>query len=319
MVWTVLGFVPWIIYWVLTGMGNTRAAILAGLGFSLALNVYRFARRKVKILDAVSLAFLAISAFVTFVLGSDLLASYGGVLSDLTLASVAWGSLLAGNPFTLDYAKEDWDQAFWDNPIFVETNQIITAVWGGVFTVQMLLEGMAMMADLQGAARLVLVAVGPRALLAVAVFFSAWFPRWYPQRAAARRGGEAAAAPLAAGSRERAVGAADGPAGLRLIASMPLGFDAGAAGDMQATIQFRLSGEGGGAGYLEIGSGNCAYHPGEVDRPTLTIESPAEVWTAISRGEMSGTEALLNGHYQASGDLSVLMRLGSLFGAPESA
>lgn len=143
MVWTILAFAPWILYWVLAGMGNTTAAILLGLGVSLAINGYRFAVRKVKILDVVSLVFLSIATLVTLVLRSDFMVFYGGVLSDTTLALVAWGSLIVGNPFTYDYAKEDWDEAFWDNPIFIKTNQIITAVWGVIFTVQALAGGTA--------------------------------------------------------------------------------------------------------------------------------------------------------------------------------
>jgi len=249
----------------------------------------------------VSLGFLAISALITLVLGSDLLVFYGGVLSDATLALMAWGSLIAGNPFTYDYAKEDWDEAFWDDPIFVETNQIITAVWGGIFTTQALIGGTAMVMGLEGMTRIILVAVVPRSLLAIGIAFSAWFPHWYPQRAAARRGGQ------------RIDGIPDGVAGLRLVEFMPLAFNAGAADDMRATVQFHLSGDDGGAGYLQIEPGRCTFHPGKADQPTLVIESPAEVWAAIVRGEMNGTEAFLTGAYRATGDLNVLLRFDAMF------
>jgi hypothetical protein len=42
MTWTAIAFVPWIFYWILAGMGYTTAAILLGLGVSLAINSYRF-------------------------------------------------------------------------------------------------------------------------------------------------------------------------------------------------------------------------------------------------------------------------------------
>jgi putative sterol carrier protein len=323
MAWAVIAFVPWILYWVLAGTGHTTAAILLGMGVSLAINGYRLAIGKVKILDVVTLVFLAVSAFVTLVLGNDLLVFYGGVLSDATLALMAWGSLAAGNPFTYDYAKEDWDRAFWNDPIFVQTNQIITAVWGVIFSVQALVGGTSMALGLEGMARIVLVAVIPRALLAVGTAFSAWFPRWYPQRAAARQG------------RQGLSRAPDGLTGLRLVEFMPLAFNAGAAGDpstalrlcsgqgsgqaLQALIQFHLSGDGGGAGYLKIESGHCTFHPGEAAQPTLVIESPAEVWTAIARGEISGAEAFLSGAYRATGDLGVLMQFGKLFSSAPQA
>jgi putative sterol carrier protein len=319
MAWTVVAFIPWILYWVLAGTGRTTAAVLSGLAVSLAINGYRFAVRKVKILDSVSLLFLAISAFVTLVLRSDLLAFYGGMLADATLALMAWGSLLAGNPFTYDYAKEDWDKAFWNDPIFIETNQIITAVWGGIFTVQALMGGLALAMELEGSARIVLVAALPRLLLVVGVAFSAWFPTWYPQRAAARRSRQVASRASGIG-KPGGIGMPGDIAGLQLIKSMPLTFNAKAAGNLQASIQFRLGGDGGGTGYLDIAAGRCTFHPGEAEQPALVIESPADVWTAISRGEKNGTEAFLSGAYRATGDMSLLMQLETLFGAhsPES-
>jgi hypothetical protein len=285
-VWATIAFVPWIVYWVLAGMGHTSAAILLGLGVSLVINGYRVAVRKIKTLDLVSLIFLGIGAWVTLVLGSDLLVFYGGVLSDATLSLVAWGSLLAGNPFTYDYAKEDWDEAFWNDPIFIKTNQIITAVWGLIFSAQALVGGTSLVMGLEGIPRIVLVAIIPRTLLIVGILFSAWFPRWYPPRAAARPG------------RQRASDISGDLAGLRLVEAMPSAFDARAAGDLQATIQFYLDGDG-----------------GEADQPTLTIESPAEVWTAVARGERNGAEAFLSGAYQASGDLGILIQLDKLFSA----
>jgi putative sterol carrier protein len=300
-VWATIAFVPWIVYWVLAGMGHTSAAILLGLGVSLAINGYRVAVRKIKTLDLVSLIFLGIGAWVTLVLGSDLLVFYGGVLSDATLSLVAWGSLLAGNPFTYDYAKEDWDEAFWNDPIFIKTNQIITAVWGLIFSAQALVGGTSLVMGLEGIPRIVLVAIIPRTLLVAGFLFSTWFPRWYPPRAAARN------------SHRPAIGISGDLTGLRLVEALPSTFDARAAGDLQATIQFYLDGDGGGAGYLGIESGHCVFYRGEADQPTLTIESPAEVWTAVARGERNGAEAFLSGAYQVSGDLGILIQLDKLF------
>ena len=50
----------------------------------------------------------------------------------------------------------------------------------------------------------------------------------------------------------------------------------------------------------------------------LTIESPAKVWMAISRGEMNGAEAFLNETYRADGDLGILLQLDKLFSSQSS-
>ncbi|HDQ74110.1 MAG TPA: SCP2 sterol-binding domain-containing protein [Chloroflexi bacterium] len=302
---TALGFTPWIIYWVLAGMGHTTPAILFGLAVSLGINGYRLVNCKVKIMDAVSLIFLAIAAFVTLLLRSDVLVFYGGVLSDTTLALMAWGSLLLGNPFTYDYAKEDWDESFWDDPLFVKTNQIVTAVWGVVFTVQALSGATSMAMGLDGVARIALVAIVPRALLLGGIAFSAWFPHWYPPRVLAQQ----------RPSNINTTGVPEEMTGLQLIEAMPLAFDAQAAGGLAATLQFILEGEGGGLCYLSLEEGRCSYHPGQVPQPTLTIESPVAVWDAIARGEMDGAEAFMNSSYRAEGDMSLLIQLNTLFGA----
>lgn len=82
---------------------------------------------------------------------------------------------------------------------------------------------------------------------------------------------------------------------------MSLAFNAEAAGHLQATVQFHLNCDGGSAGYLQIESGRCALHPGETAQPTLVIERPTEVWTAIARGEINGAETFLSGAYRATG------------------
>jgi len=97
------------------------------------------------------------------------------------------------------------------------------------------------------------------------------------------------------------------------IEGMPLAFDYAAAGDLTATIQFGVSGSEPGVYHLRIAGGECTFHVGSAEAPTLTVATPSEVWLQISRGEVSGQEALMKGMYSASGDLSLLLRLDDLF------
>lgn len=299
MAWVFIGFVPWIIYWSLSGPGLDVAGMGGALAAALLLNGYRAYIHNYKILDLVTLGYYAVAFSATVLAGTDLFITYGGVLVYLVLAGVAWGSLIARNPFTYDYAREDWDRAFWTNPIFIETNQIITAVWGVIFALNMLLNIIELGLDFP--ASLIVGVILPLVGVGGGIAFSSWFPRYYPQRAAARRGGRKVSIPQSI-------------TGLKIIEMMPYVFNATAAGDLEATIQFHLSGEGGGVGYLEIASGRCTYHPGEAASPDLVIDSPAEVWTAIARGERSGAEAFLTGAYRATGDLNILLRFEAMFG-----
>ena len=98
-----------------------------------------------------------------------------------------------------------------------------------------------------------------------------------------------------------------------LLQSMPPGFDPTAAGDMEAVYQFEIAGGEEFIAHLRIGGGNCTFHEGPADRPGVVIKSPADVWLGISRGEIDGRQAFMTGKYKVEGDLSLLMKLGSLF------
>ncbi len=104
------------------------------------------------------------------------------------------------------------------------------------------------------------------------------------------------------------------------IEGMALVFDPAASGDLEATIQFDISGGEPDVYHLEISGGACTFSNGPSVDPTLTITTPSEVWARISSGGISGREALLEGLYEVHGDASLLTRLDQLFGrAPEEA
>jgi putative sterol carrier protein len=100
-----------------------------------------------------------------------------------------------------------------------------------------------------------------------------------------------------------------------VIAGTPTTFNAEAAGDMVAVIYYKVTGEEPGDYYLEIADGTCTFHEGTPASPTLTIETPSEVWVAISTGQVDGQQAFMEQKYKASGDFGLLMKLNSLFGA----
>jgi len=98
-----------------------------------------------------------------------------------------------------------------------------------------------------------------------------------------------------------------------IIAGMTTVFNAEAAGDLVADIQYNISGEEPGSYYLHIEEGACLFIEGRADSPTLTIHTPSEVWLSISRGEIDGQVALMEGKYSAEGDYNLLLRLNDIF------
>jgi putative sterol carrier protein len=102
-----------------------------------------------------------------------------------------------------------------------------------------------------------------------------------------------------------------------LLRGMAVTFNPQVAGDLNATIQFEVSGKQPGDWFLSIERGRCTIHEGRSDSPTLTIHTPSEIWLAIANGEMDGKQALMEGEYAAHGDMGLLMRMNDLFGSTE--
>ena len=73
---------------------------------------------------------------------------------------------------------------------------------------------------------------------------------------------------------------------------------------------------GEGNGWFPSAGGGCKVRKGEAVAPVLTIETPADIWVKIARGEIDRPKAFMQGLYRAKGDMKVLMRLPQLFGAP---
>lgn len=101
------------------------------------------------------------------------------------------------------------------------------------------------------------------------------------------------------------------------ILGMATVFNPAAAGDLQADIQFVVTGEEPGNYVLRIRDGRCTAHEGTVAHSTMTVHTPADVWLKVARNELSGQAAYVKGLYRVEGDFGLLLRLGSLFSGPE--
>ncbi len=95
------------------------------------------------------------------------------LLVDSGLLVVVLFSMLIGRPFTLQYAREETGPELWNNPEFVRTNYVITAVWALAFLV-LVLADLVMLTMPEIPIRFGII-VTVLALLA-AVKFTAWYP-----------------------------------------------------------------------------------------------------------------------------------------------
>lgn len=170
-----VGAFPWVLYAVLLRHSMT-AATLAALGCAAVLALRDLRRRQLKALEAVALPYFGL-ALLLAVAGSSWLADNAFLAVHVALAAAAWGSLAAGSPFTLQYAREDWPRELWHRREFLRLNQLITGIWGGLFS---LAAAVAVLAPEQ------VTVVGPAALVA-GILSSTMLPRWLTRRGARRR------------------------------------------------------------------------------------------------------------------------------------
>ncbi len=99
----------------------------------------------------------------------------------------------------------------------------------------------------------------------------------------------------------------------QVIEAMTIFFVPEAAGDLEGVIQFRLSGSEPGDYHIRLSGDECRFGTGIAPDPTLTTDTPSEVWMKIANQEISGAEALAQGLYKVEGDMGLLARLGELF------
>jgi len=98
-----------------------------------------------------------------------------------------------------------------------------------------------------------------------------------------------------------------------LLQKMPLAFKSEGANALLAVYQFEVRGDENFVAHLRIEDGTCRFHDGPTDNPSVVIKTPADVWLAVSKGELDGQQAFMSGRYKVEGDLSLLLKLRSLF------
>jgi putative sterol carrier protein len=98
-----------------------------------------------------------------------------------------------------------------------------------------------------------------------------------------------------------------------LLKAMPQALKPEAAQGVTAVYQFEVDGQEKFTAHLRIANQQATFHEGPADNPDVVIKTPAEVWLAISTGELSGMKAYMAGKFKTKGSLGLLMKLNSLF------
>jgi putative sterol carrier protein len=95
--------------------------------------------------------------------------------------------------------------------------------------------------------------------------------------------------------------------------AMATKFRADKATGTNATIQYDVSGDGGGTWHAVIKDGTCAVREGAASSPTLTVQIGAQDWLDMLSGKQSGQMLFMSGKLKVKGDMGLAMKLGSMF------
>jgi hypothetical protein len=170
---------PWIAYPLASGLlgwrGGAAVALAVGL-VGLALD------GRAATSDAFRTAAVVFFGALTVVALADPTSPihhYVPALIPATLAVAASASIVAGRPFTVTFAKRVAPPEFWDTPLFVHINVVLTAVWAVSFAATAAAIATALVFAPQAAGMLVLAQI---AGFVVPMRIS----RGYPARARAR-------------------------------------------------------------------------------------------------------------------------------------
>ncbi|MFB4306335.1 hypothetical protein [Actinomadura sp. GTD37] len=130
-------FLPWILLAVVSGF-DTRAGAVAGLVAALALlaqDVRRGHPAGSLILEISSAVYMALLTALAFAAPGSPALDYGASLAIGWLAVTAWGTLLAGRPFTSGIARRTVPAEIAATDLFHRINRALTLGWAAGFTV----------------------------------------------------------------------------------------------------------------------------------------------------------------------------------------
>lgn len=290
----ILGYLPPVIFIILSFLVSFHAAIIGVLLFSIALTAIR-SREGNLVIHAIFPVFFSGCIIVLYAAPEQagILMSYRGALVWGAFAAMAFASLIARNPFTLQHAKEQVIEAVLDTPAFISVNYVLTWIFAIVFLTNMVVNAIW---EEVVAVNLVSSGLIVAAIVSTKVLPACYVP-WYMKRN---------------GAEARPKDLSKLPLGM-IFQGMISGFDAEEAKSWDTVIQYTIAGKGGGKFYIEIKNQRCKLFEGETENPELTIAASRGDWVAIAEGRLDGARAFMEGKMKAEGNMNDLIRMEKVF------
>ena len=172
-------FLPWILYFVLVGPTQHQLdfAICAATFTALAFEIRSL--KKGYILSWGTLIFFCFLLISVVIFRNAFIVKHAWVLSNGTLAFIAWFSILINRPFTCQYAREQVPSEHWHSPLFLKINYLLSAVWGCLFLLTLGLNILHItVANVSGWAYEISTYLPSIA----GAWITGWFPDWYKRK-----------------------------------------------------------------------------------------------------------------------------------------
>ncbi|MFH2128219.1 MAG: hypothetical protein ABIK12_17015, partial [Pseudomonadota bacterium] len=178
--------------------------------------------------------------------------------------------LLGFPPFTTFFAKRRTPEHVRATDIFKRINRNMSWTWAAIFAACLLTSLAPVIFPAIATSRsatLIFTTFVPMALnLGIGLPFTMKYPDHYQRKLGINPAGQpnqlTKEKAMSSGS-DQATGSLSVDNCRDLLKIMPQGFNPQAAGDLQATLQFHVSGDDAFSAYLEIADGVCAHHEGE--------------------------------------------------------
>ncbi|MGH2482361.1 MAG: SCP2 sterol-binding domain-containing protein [Ktedonobacteraceae bacterium] len=90
-------------------------------------------------------------------------------------------------------------------------------------------------------------------------------------------------------------------------------FNPAAAGSMDKTFQWNITGEEAGKYALKVAGGTCELIEGGVEKPSVAFTVADKDWLAIADGKLDAMNAFATGKLKLAGDMMLAMKVQQLF------
>jgi len=129
-----LGFAPWIVYWVLVGNVPFHTAVLVALAIAvLSFVIGRVRKAPGRSLETGAIATFLVLTVLTFTLSQSFMEQWMQPLSNAGIFLVALTGALIGKPFVREFAEVGQPKEVVESDVFKRITALLTWIWVGAF------------------------------------------------------------------------------------------------------------------------------------------------------------------------------------------